>query len=245
MALVTGGSRGIGAAIAQVLADDGYQVCFTYRADAASAEHVLARLEATGTKAIAVQSDVSVEDDVVSLFQRIDHTFGRIDALVNNAGILRPQTRVEHLEASRIAEIFATNVIGSFLCCREAVRRMSTAHGGEGGAIVNMSSAAARLGGPGEYVDYAASKGAIDTLTTGLATEVANEGIRVNGIRPGLIHTDMHAAGGEPDRIDRLSGVIPMRRGGQPDEVAQAALWLLSPEASYVTGSTMDVSGGR
>jgi NAD(P)-dependent dehydrogenase (short-subunit alcohol dehydrogenase family) len=205
---------------------------------------VVADIEARGGQAIAVAADVAREADVVRLFQQAD-ALGPLRALVNNAGILEPQARVEDLSAERLARVFAVNVIGSFVCAREAVRRMSTRHGGGGGAIVNVSSAASRLGSPGEYVDYAASKGAIDTFTIGLAKEVAAEGIRVNAVRPGVIHTAIHASGGEPDRVERVKAGVPMQRGGQPEEVAQAMMWLLSDAASYCTGSIVDVSGGR
>ena len=202
-------------------------------------------LRRAGAKAIAVQADVSVESDVVRLFETVDRELGPLAALVNNAGILQRQMRVDAMTAERITEVFAVNVLGAFLCCREAIRRMSTVHGGAGGSIVNVSSMASRLGSPHEYVDYAASKGAIDTLTVGLSKEVAAEGIRVNAVRPGLIHTEMHASGGEPGRVERLAGTVPLRRGGQPDEVAHAVLWLLSDEASFTTGTFIDVSGGK
>ena len=194
---------------------------------------------------MAVAADVSVEADVIRLFETVDRTWGRLSALVNNAGILARQMRVEDMDAERLSRIFATNITGYFLCARQAVRRMSTKHGGAGGAIVNVSSGAARLGSPGEYVDYAASKGAIDTMTVGLAQEVADEGIRVNAVRPATIYTDIHASGGEPGRVDRVSPSVPMKRGGQAFEVARAVLWLLSDEASYSTGTFIDVSGGK
>ena len=243
--IVTGASRGIGAATAKLAAERGYAVCVNYRRSQAAAEGVVAEIERGGGRAIAVAADVAVEADVVRLFETVDAQLGALTALVNNAGIVEPQMRVERMDAARLARLFATNVTGCFLCAREAVRRMSTRHGGSGGAIVNVSSAAARFGSPGEYVDYAASKGAIETMTIGLAAEVVAEGIRVNAVRPGLIHTDIHAAGGEPGRIDRLKGSIPMKRGGEPIEVARAILWLLSDEASYSTGTFVDVSGGR
>ncbi len=243
MALVTGGGRGIGAATARLLAGDGYRVCVNFRSDEVAANAVVGEL-APGT-AIAVQADVANERDVENLFREIDDRLGPITALVNNAGIVGLQTRVEDMDADRINRIFATNVTGTFLCCREAVRRMSLRHGGQGGSIVNLSSVAARLGAAGEYVDYAASKGAIDTLTRGLSAEVASEGIRVNCVRPGYIRTAMHAAGGEPGRVERLAGSIPMQRGGEPSEVAHAIRWLLSDDASYVTGTFIDVAGGR
>jgi NAD(P)-dependent dehydrogenase (short-subunit alcohol dehydrogenase family) len=243
--LITGASRGIGAATARLAAERGYSVCVNYlqRQDAAGA--VGRDVERCGRRAIAVQADVACEGDVMRLFETIDRDLGPIRALVNNAGVLETQTRVEHIDAARIARVFATNVTGAFLCAREAVRRMSTARGGSGGAIVNVSSRAAQLGAPGEYVDYAASKAALDALTIGLAREVAAEGIRVNGVRAGIIYTDIHARGGEPGRVDRLGPTLPMKRGGDAIEVARAILWLLSDEASYTTGSFIDVSGGR
>lgn len=243
--LVTGGSRGIGAAAARLGAAKGYAVCLSYVSNSAAAEQVVADIEQAGGTAIAVQADVAAEADILRLFERIDAAFGPLTALVNNAGVLEPQMRVDAFDTARLTRLFATNIVGSILCAREAVRRMSTRHGGSGGGIVNLSSIAARLGAPGEFVDYAASKGAIDTFTVGLAKEVADEGIRVNAVRPGLIHTDIHASGGEPGRVERLKGVIPMQRGGDAEEVAQAILWLLSDEASYVTGTMLDVSGGR
>jgi NAD(P)-dependent dehydrogenase (short-subunit alcohol dehydrogenase family) len=243
--IVTGGGRGIGAATARLAAQQGYAVCVNYRRDRAAADAVVQQIEASGGRAIAVAADVAVEQDVERLFRTSDEQLGPLAALVNNAGVLETQTRVEALDAARLARILATNVIGAFICAREAVRRLSTRHGGAGGAIVNVSSAAARLGSPCEYVDYAASKGALDTLTIGLAQEVALEGIRVNSVRPGFIYTEMHASGGEPNRVDRVKANVPMRRGGSPDEVAQAILWLLSEAASYTTGAFIDVSGGR
>jgi NAD(P)-dependent dehydrogenase (short-subunit alcohol dehydrogenase family) len=243
--LVTGGGRGIGAACARLAAQQGYRVCINYRSDAAAAAQVVTAIEQAGGEAWAIRADVALEADVERMFALIDARFGRLDALVNNAGILAPQMRVDEMDAARIARIMMTNVVGSFLCAREAVRRMSTRHGGSGGAIVNLSSRAAVLGSPGEYVDYAASKAAIDALTIGLAKEVAAEGIRVNGVRPGLIHTTMHADGGEPGRVERLQSSVPMERGGEPDEVARAVMWLLSDGASYTTGSFIEVSGGR
>lgn len=244
-AIITGSSRGIGAATARLLGECGYQVCVNYRSNESAAIKVVADLEKLGIKTIAVQADVSDEADVVRLFKTVDKELGELTALVNNAAIILPQTRVENMDAARINRMLATNVTSSFLCCREAVRRMSYKHGGTGGSIVNVSSAAARTGSAGEYVDYAASKGAIDTLTRGLALEVAGEGIRVNCVRPGFIHTDMHADGGEPGRVDRLAETIPLGRGGTPEEVANAIRWLLSEEASYATGSFIDLAGGR
>ena len=243
--IVTGGGRGIGAATARLAAERGYAVCVNYRANGAAAEGVAAAARAAGARAIAVQADIAREADVVRLFDTAAAQLGPISALVNNAGILERQGRLDTMEAARFERVFATNVTGAFLCAREAVRRMSRRHGGAGGAIVNVSSIAATLGAPGEYVDYAASKGAIDTLTIGLAREVAEEGIRVNAVRPGVIRTEIHASGGEPGRVERVKSAIPMKRGGEPEEVARAILWLLSPESSYCTGTFVDVSGGR
>jgi len=243
--LVTGGGRGIGAATVQLAAARGYAVCVNYRRNEAAAAAVVAGIEAAGGTAIAVGADVASEDDVVRLFETVASRLGPLTALVNNAGVLETQTRVEHIDAARLDRVFATNVTGAFLCAREAVRRMSTARGGAGGAIVNVSSRAAQLGAPGEYVDYAASKAALDALTTGLAREVAGEGIRVNGVRPGIIRTEIHASGGEPNRVDRLGPTQPMKRAGEAIEVARAILWLLSEEASYSTGTFIDVAGGR
>lgn len=243
--IVTGGSRGIGAATAKLAAARGYVVCVNYLSNRTAADGVVEEITAVGGRALAVAADVSQESGVMELFAAVDGRLGRPCALVNNAGILERQIRVDEIDGDRLRRILAANVIGPFLCCREAVRRMSTKHGGRGGAIVNVSSAAARLGSPGEYVDYAASKGAVDTLTIGLSREVAAEGIRVNGVRPGYIHTDIHASGGEPGRVERLQASLPMQRGGQPNEVAQAILWLLSTEASYVTGSFIDAAGGK
>jgi NAD(P)-dependent dehydrogenase (short-subunit alcohol dehydrogenase family) len=245
VALITGASRGIGAATALLAARRGYQVCVNYLGNADAARRVVADIEGAGGRAIAVQGDVSVESDVVSVFETIDRELGLLTALINNAGMLEKQMRVEDMGAERLHRVFATNVIGAFLCAREAVRRMSTKNGGRGGAIVNVSSGAARIGAPDEYVDYAASKGALDTLTLGLSKEVATEEIRVNGVRAGYIYTDLHASGGEPNRVDRVKELVPMKRGGQPEEVAQAILWLLSDEASYTTGSFIDVAGGK
>ena len=243
--IVTGGSRGIGAATARLAAERGYAVCVNYRKNRAAADALVSEIQAAGAKALAVGADVASEADVVRLFETVDAELGVLTALVNNAGILEKQTRVEQIDAARIDRVFATNVRGTFLCAREAIRRMSTTHGGAGGAIVNLSSRAAQLGAPGEYVDYAASKAAIEALTIGLAREVAGEGIRVNGVRPGIIYSDIHADGGEPGRVDRLGPTLPMRRGGEAVEVARAILWLLSDEASYSTASFIDVAGGR
>jgi len=243
--LVTGASRGIGAATAKLAAAQGYSVCVNFRQRRDDADAVVSAITSAEGQAIAIQADVSVEADVVRMFDECDKRLGRLSALVNNAGILETQTRLDAMDAARLQRVFSTNIIGTFLCGREAVRRMSTKHGGAGGAIVNVSSMAARLGAPREYVDYAASKGAIDTFTIGLAGEVAEEGIRVNAVRPGLIYTGIHASGGEPGRVDRVKTAVPMKRGGTPDEVARAILWLLSDDASYTTGSILDVSGGR
>ncbi len=243
--LITGGSRGIGAATARLAAVRGYRVYLSYASHQAAADQVVQEINQSGGQAQAIKADVSQEADVIHLF---DHTLshaGRLDAFVNNAGILEPHMPVADMTADRIARVLATNVLGSFLCAREAVRRMSQRYGGHGGAIVNLSSRAARLGSPGEYVDYAASKAAVDTLTIGLAKEVAADGVRVNAVAPGVIYTDIHASGGEPGRVDRVKDSVPMKRGGTPEEVALAILWLLSDEASYVTGTVLDVSGGR
>jgi NAD(P)-dependent dehydrogenase (short-subunit alcohol dehydrogenase family) len=242
--VVTGASRGIGAATARLAARRGHAVCVNYRAAREEAEALAAEIRAGGGDATAVQADIADERQVEALFEAADR-MGALGGLVNNAGVLERQCALADMEAARIARIMATNVVGLMLCAREAVRRMSTHRGGRGGAIVNVSSAAARTGSPGEYVDYAASKGAVDTFTRGLAVEVAAQGIRVNAVRPGFIHTGIHARGGEPGRIERLAPSIPLGRGGTPEEVAQAIVWLLSPEASYSTGIALDVSGGR
>ncbi len=243
--IVTGGSRGIGAATARLAGERGYAVCVNFRRDADAAAAVVADIEKAGSQALAVAGDMSSEKDVLNLFETSDAKLGTPKVLVNNAGIIDVQSRVEDYTLERLQRMFAVNITGAFLCAREAVRRMSTKRGGAGGAIVNVSSVAARLGGPNEYVDYAASKGAMDTMTIGLANEVADEGIRVNAVRPGLIHTDIHASGGEPGRVDRLKDGVPMKRGGSAQEVARVILWLASDDASYTTGSLVECSGGR
>jgi NAD(P)-dependent dehydrogenase (short-subunit alcohol dehydrogenase family) len=243
--LITGGSRGIGAATAALAATRGYAVCVNYKSNEKAGRAVADAIVEAGGRAVAVQGDVAIESDVVRLFETCDAKLGTLTALVNNAGILETQARVESIDAARLQRVLAANVIGAFICAREAIKRMSTKRGGKGGAIVNLSSRAAVLGSPNEYVDYAASKAAVDTLTIGLAQEVAQEGIRVNAIRPGVIDTDIHASGGEPNRVDRVKAGVPMRRGGTAEEVANAIMWLLSDEASYTTGSFLDVSGGR
>jgi len=243
--LITGGGRGIGAATARLAAGQGYDVAISFVAHEAAALAVAADVEAAGRRALAIRADSADPAQVARLFESIDQAFGRIDVLVNNAGILAQQSRLEDLGFARMQRIFAVNAIGPMLCAQQAARRMSQRHGGRGGAIVNVSSAAARLGSPNEYVDYAASKGALETFTTGFAREVAREGIRVNCVRPGHIYTDMHASGGEPGRVDRVRDSIPMGRGGQPEEVARAILWLASPAASFVTGTFLDATGGK
>ena len=240
--LITGGSRGIGAATALLAAKRGYAVAVNYLRNGAAAEQVLGQI---GKNAIAVAGDVASETDVVRMFKTVDDKLGRVTALVNNAGIVDRGTRVEAMSAERIQRMLAVNVTGSFLCAREAVKRMSTRHGGKGGAIVNVSSVAARLGGSGEYVDYAASKGAIDTFTVGLAKEVGPEGIRVNAVRPGIIRTEIHQASGDPGRVERIGGSAPLQRPGEAGEIAATIVWLASDEASYITGALLDVAGGR
>lgn len=244
MVLVTGGSRGIGAATARLFAANDYRVCISYLCDAEAAAAVKADIDAAGGDCFVVQADVSDAADVERLFRILDQQPGSLSVLVNNAGVLMQQSRLEDISPERFEEVLRVNVLGCFLCCREAVRRMSERHGGRGGVIVNVSSGAARSGSPNEYVDYAASKGAVDTLTRGLALEVAAEGIRVNGVRPGMIYTDIHASGGEPGRVDRLKSRIPLQRGGEPSEVAEAILWLASEKSSYVTGSFIEPTGG-
>jgi NAD(P)-dependent dehydrogenase (short-subunit alcohol dehydrogenase family) len=243
--LVTGGSRGIGAATALLAARQGWAVAVNYAHNASAAEDVVGQIRSMGGRALAVQADVADEAQVLRMFAQIDTQFGRLGALVNNAGVVDRSQRLDEMDVARWRRMFEINVIGCLLCAREAVRRMSTRHGGSGGAIVNVSSAAARLGGAGQYVDYAASKGALDSLTIGLAKEMAAEGVRVNAVRPGLIDTEIHASGGIPDRVQQLAHQVPMGRGGSADEVAQAIVWLIGDGASYTTMSLMDVSGGR
>ena len=245
VAMVTGAGRGIGAATAKLAATRGWAVCVNYLKNRDAAEAVVRDIEKAGGRAVAIAADVSSEPEVVRLFKACDDALGPVSALVNNTGVLERQIRVEDIDADRLKRILTTNVVGSFICAREAVRRMSTKRGGKGGAIVNVSSAASRIGSPGEYVDYAASKGAIDSFTLGLSKEVAAEGIRVNAVRPGVIYTEIHASGGEPGRVDRVKGSVPMQRGGRPEEVAEAILWLMSQESSYCTGIFIDVTGGR
>jgi len=243
--LVTGGSRGIGAATALAAAQAGYAVAVNYHSNSLAADEVVRSIRDNGGQAMALQADVSREDEVMALFARIDAKWGPLAALVNNAGVVDVACRVDGMGVARLSRMLNTHVLGSFVCAREAVLRMSTRHGGSGGGIVNLSSAASKLGSPGQYVDYAACKGAIDTFTIGLAKEVAAEGIRVNAVRPGIIETDIHASGGEPDRAQRLAPQVPMQRPGSAQEVANAILWLLSPQASYCTGALVDVGGGR
>jgi len=243
--LITGASRGIGAATARLAAAEGYALCLNFHHRADAAQQLLEELKSTGTQAIAVAADVADETQVARLFATIDEQFGRLDVLVNNAGMLERQMRLDEMDAARLMRVFAVNVTGSFLCAREAVKRMSTRYGGQGGAIVNVSSIAAKIGAPNEYIDYAAAKGAIDSMTLGLAKEVAAEGIRVNAVRPGVIRTEIHASGGEPGRVERVKASVPMGRGGEAEEVAEAILWLAGEKASYTSGALLDVSGGR
>ncbi|WP_338476971.1 SDR family oxidoreductase [Pseudomonas khavaziana] len=243
--LITGGSRGVGAATARLAAAKGYDVAISYVANEPAALAVVADIEAMGRKALAVRADSAEPDQIAALFAAIDRRFGRLDVLVNNAGVLATQSRLEGLSLERMQRIFAVNAIGPMLCAQQAVKRMAYRHNGAGGVVINISSASARLGSPNEYLDYAASKGALETFTIGFAKEVAREGIRVNCVRPGHIYTDMHASGGEPGRVDRVKDSIPMGRGGQPEEVARAILWLASAEASFVTGTFLDVTGGK
>ena len=243
--LITGGSRGIGAATAILAAKRGYDVAFTYQRNAKAANEVAEAIRATGRKALMLQADVAIEADVLNVFKQVDAQMGQLDALVNNAGMLEKIMRLDQMDAARWQRVLGVNVIGSFLCAKEAVLRMSTRHGGKGGAIVHVSSAAARLGSPNEFVDYAAAKGAVDSMTIGLSKEVAAENIRVNAVRPGLIYTEIHASAGEPGRVDRAKEGVPMKRGGTADEVAETILWLLSDQSSYITGTMIDVAGGR
>lgn len=243
--LITGASRGIGAATALLAAERGFAVALNYRREQEAAQALVAQITRAGGNARAFAADVANEEDVLRLFREVDEHFGRLDALVNNAGILERQMQLEDMDVARLQRVFAVNVTGTFLCCREAIRRMAHKHGGNGGSIVNVSSMASRLGSPNEYIDYAAAKGAVDSLTIGLAKEVAAEGIRVNAVRPGLISTEIHASGGEPGRVERLQSAIPLGRGGEAAEVARAILFLASDESSYSTGSFVDVSGGR
>lgn len=243
--LIIGASRGIGAATALLAAQSGWQVAVNYAANSLAADGVVRQIRAAGGVAMAVQADVSVEADVMRLFETVDAKLGRLEGLVNNAGVVDVAQRVDEMSVARLERMWATNITSSFVCAREAVRRMSTRHGGAGGAIVNLSSAAARIGSPGQYVDYAASKAAIDTFTIGLAKEVAAEGIRVNAVRPGIIETDIHASGGQPERAAQMAPHVPMQRAGLSVEVAQGIVWLLSDAASYTTGAILDVSGGR
>ena len=245
IALITGGSRGIGAATALLAAQKGFAVAVNYTANSLAADEVVRQIRAEGGTAITVQGDVGIEADILAMFAKVDAKLGPITSLVNNAGVVDVASRVDAMSAARLKRMFDINVLGSMICAREAVKRMSTQHGGAGGTIVNLSSVAAKLGGPGQYVDYAASKGAIDTFTLGLAKEVATEGIRVNAVRPGIIETDIHASGGQPDRARQMAPMVPMQRAGSAMEVAQAIVWLMTEESSYCTGTIIDVSGGR
>ncbi|MDH4569443.1 SDR family oxidoreductase [Pseudomonas sp. BN414] len=243
--LITGASRGIGAATARLAAQRGYALGINYRQQQEAAETLAREIESAGGRALLLRADVGDESQVMDMFERLDQEFGRLDVLVNNAGMLERQMRLEDMDAARFERVLRANVVGSFLCAREAIKRMSTRHGGQGGAIVNLSSIAARIGAPNEYIDYAAAKGAVDSMTLGLAKELAAEGIRVNAVRPGVIRTEIHASGGEPDRVERVRQSVPMGRGGEAEEVAAAILWLASEEASYTSGSFLDVAGGR
>lgn len=243
--LITGASRGIGAATALLAAQSGFAVVVNFKNNKEAAEAIVSRINESGGRAIAIQADVSKENEILYLFDQVDKQFGQITALINNAGILEKQMSLEEMDADRLNRIFSVNITGPILCAKEAVKRMSLRHGGSGGSIVNVSSIAAKTGAPNEYIDYAASKGAIDSFTIGLSREVAGEGIRVNGVRPAFIHTDIHAAGGEPNRIERLKSSIPMKRGGLASEAAEAIVWLASEKSSYSTGTFIDVSGGR
>ena len=243
--LITGGSRGIGAATALGAAKRGYRVALSYLGNVAAANEIVQKIQQTGGEAIAIQADVGIEADVLRLFKTVDEKMGTLHVLINNAGMLEKQMRLDQMDLGRWQRVLNANVIGSFLCAREAVLRMSSKHGGKGGVIVNLSSAASRLGSPNEFIDYAAAKGAVDSMTIGLAKEVATEGIRVNAVRPGLIYTDIHISAGEPGRVDRAKAGVPMQRGGSAEEVAETILWLASDESSYVTGTLLDVTGGR
>lgn len=243
--LITGANRGIGAATARLAAQRDYSVVINYRKQAEAAQKLVAELQRTGANAVALQGDIASESDVIRLFAQIDERLGRLDILVNNAGTLEQQMRLESMDIERWQRVFSTSVFGSFLCCREAIKRMSTRQGGRGGSIINLSSIAARLGGPEQYIDYAAAKGAVDSMTLGLAKELAKDGIRVNAVRPGIIDTEIHASGGEPDRASRAGLSIPLGRSGRPEEIAEAILWLASDQASYTTGALLDVGGGR
>lgn len=243
--LVTGGSRGIGAATVLLAASRGWRVAFSYKDNAEAANTIIAKAKSLGIEATALQADVSSESDVLQLFETVQQKLGSLSALINNAGMLEQQMRLDQMDLGRWQRVFSANVFGSFLCAKQAVMRMSTKYGGEGGVIVNVSSAASRLGSPNEFIDYAAAKGAVDSMTIGLAKELATEGIRVNAVRPGLIYTDIHASAGDPGRVDRVKTGVPMQRGGTAEEVAEAIVWLASPESSYVTGTLLDVTGGR